>query len=187
MRAALQGFTNPNMRRERLASFRNVVREHLKQHWLWWSLLLAAILVFNAFFKIGINASSSLPGHVYVVVKGDRDLHRGDYAAFVWHGGGPYPAGLTFLKIVRGLPGDTVFTRGREFFVMPADGVLPQSVGIAKPKSKTGQPLAMGPTGVIPQGRYYVFAPNPDSLDSRYALAGWVRHEDIVGRAYFVF
>jgi conjugal transfer pilin signal peptidase TrbI len=173
--------------RDPITRYVREVADYFKRHGFLWSALFAAILVFDAFFKLGINASSSLPGHVYIVIKGDKNIHRGDYAAFTWNGGGPYPAGLTFLKVVRGMPGDRVFTRGREFFIQPSDSVLPQAVGIAKPKSLTGKPLEVGRTGVIPEGRYYVFAPSPDSLDSRYALTGWVRHEDIVGRAIFLF
>jgi conjugal transfer pilin signal peptidase TrbI len=30
-------------------------------------------------------------------------------------------------------------------------------------------------------------ASNPDSLDSRYALVGWVAEEQIVGRAFRIF
>ncbi|PZR43703.1 MAG: hypothetical protein DI537_61865 [Stutzerimonas stutzeri] len=44
-----------------------------------------------------------------------------------------------------------------------------------------------GPVGVIQEGHYYMTAPNPDSLDSRYALVGWVSDEQIVGRAFRVF
>ena len=38
-----------------------------------------------------------------------------------------------------------------------------------------------------PAGRYYVRAPHPDSLDSRYRLTGWVSEEQIIGRAYALF
>lgn len=154
---------------------------HLRRWWMAWAALIAGILVFNAFFKVGVNVSPSLPGHVYIIIKGDRDIKRGDYAAFRWNGKGPYKSGLTFLKVVRGMPGDTVTAEGRRFFV---NGDF---VGVAKTKSLTGMPLSTGPIGVIPEGQYYVFAPHPDSLDSRYALTGWICHEDILGRAVVLF
>jgi hypothetical protein len=38
-------------------------------------------------------------------------------------------------------------------------------------------------TGTIPPHHYFMSAPNPDSLDSRYALVGWVDEQSIIGRA----
>ena len=53
--------------------------------------------------------------------------------------------------------------------------------------SRRGEALEPGPTGLIPPGRYYVRAPHPDSLDSRYRLTGWVDASQIIGRAYALF
>ena len=39
----------------------------------------------------------------------------------------------------------------------------------------------------LPAGRYYVRAPHPDSLDSRYRLTGWISDAQIIGRAYALF
>jgi conjugal transfer pilin signal peptidase TrbI len=50
-----------------------------------------------------------------------------------------------------------------------------------------GLPLELGPTGILPAGRYYVRAPHPDSLDSRYWLTGWISDAQIIGRAYALF
>jgi conjugal transfer pilin signal peptidase TrbI len=41
-----------------------------------------------------------------------------------------------------------------------------------------------GPTGKIPPSHYYMAAPHPDSLDSRYALVGWIKDEHVIGRAF---
>jgi conjugal transfer pilin signal peptidase TrbI len=131
-------------------------------------------------YTIGLNASFSLPHHVYLIRKGEMP-QRGDYVAFRWHGGGPYPAGATFIKILAGLPGDAVMRRGRRFYV---NGV---PVGEAKTTSKEGAALDAGHTGVLPPGRYYVRAPHPDSLDSRYRLTGWIAQSEIIGRAYVLF
>ena len=60
-------------------------------------------------------------------------------------------------------------------------------VGWAKPFSTGRAPLTLGPTGVIPAGHYYVSGTHPDSLDSRYALAGWIPRDALIGRAYVVF
>ncbi|MDR9065286.1 S26 family signal peptidase [Burkholderia multivorans] len=150
--------------------------------YLW---LLVAMAAFGHYFTVSINVSDSLPGTVFLVQKGARP-GKGDLAAFRYSGNGPYERGSLFLKRVLGIPGSvvTVTDRGggyRDYFV---DG---QFAGSAKPKSKDGMPLAPGPVGVIPEGHYYMAAPNPDSLDSRYALVGWVAGEQVVGRAFRVF
>lgn len=131
-------------------------------------------------YTVGINASLSLPHHVYLIRKGEMP-QRGDYVAFRWHGSGPYPVGVTFIKILAGLPGDAVTCSGRSFYV---NGLW---VGEAKMTSKDGTSLDAGETGVLPPGRYYVRAPHPDSLDSRYRLTGWIGQSQIIGRAYVLF
>lgn len=143
-------------------------------------LLILAALLFGSCFTFGLNASPSLPHTLYLIHK-SATVERGDYVAFRWQGGGPYPAGVTFVKIVAGIPGDTVTRIDRQFFV----NNLP--VGTAKPLSRTGAPLEIGPTGVIPSGQFYVKAPHPDSLDSRYRLTGWIPQSQIIGKAYALF
>ena len=61
------------------------------------------------------------------------------------------------------------------------------STGVAKTVSRASKPLEAGPTGVIPEGSYYVYAPHKDSLDSRYAIVGWVTTDDIIGRSFSLF
>ena len=147
-----------------------------------WSLMLvAAVVALNTRYTIGINATPSLAYTLCIIAKGDLDLRRGDLAAFRWHGGGPYAAGVVFTKVVRGLPGDEVTRVEREFFV---NG---EPVGRAKPHSRAREALATGPTGVIPEGRFFVSGTHPDSLDSRYALAGWIPRDALIGKAYVVF
>ncbi|MEO1767672.1 S26 family signal peptidase [Thiobacter aerophilum] len=150
--------------------------------YLW---MLVAFVTFSRYFALTINVSNSLPGTIFLVEKGAKP-GKGDLAAFRYNGGGPYERGSLFLKRVLGMPGSVVTAtdRGngyRDYFV---DG---QFAGRAKPLSKHGMPLAPGPVGVIPEGRYYMAAPNPDSLDSRYALVGWVKDSQIVGRGIKIF
>lgn len=150
--------------------------------YLW---LLVGLIAFGRWFTVSINVSDSLPGTLFLVAKGVKP-EPNDLAAFRYAGGGPYERGVLFLKRIAGGPGSTVTARDvgggyRNYFV---DGVL---MGRAKPFSKEGMPLTPGPTGVIPPGRYYMAATHPDSLDSRYALVGWVSDDQIVGRAYRIF
>ena len=143
-------------------------------------LLTVAALLFKTCFTLGLNASPSLPHTLYLIHKG-APVKRGQYVAFRWLGGGPYAAGVTFVKIMAGMPGDNVTQTDRQFFV---NGI---AAGTAKLLSRNGIPLEAGATGVIPPGRYYVKAPHPDSLDSRYRLTGWISQSQIIGRAYALF
>lgn len=160
--------------------FQTVLRVHLLR-WCWVYLLVASVAIaFHARFAIGVNATASLPYRLFII---DTRAHPagGDYVAFRWPGGGPYAKGATFVKQIVGLPGDVVTRVDRDYFV---NG---HPVGRAKPMGRSGQPLAAGPTGTLPAGRYYVRAPHPDSLDSRYALLGWMSESQIIGRAYVLF
>ena len=160
--------------------FRTKLSFHLRR-WSWVYLLVSSVaFAFHARYAIGLNVTASLPYRLFVIDKGDHPA-RSQYVAFRWPGGGPYAKGATFVKQIVGLPGDVVTQVNRSFFV---NG---QSMGLAKPMSQSGQALALGPTGTLLSGRYYVRAPHPDSLDSRYALLGWISESHIIGRAYVLF
>ncbi len=85
---------------------------------------------------------------------------------------------VPYLKTVRGLPGMTVAV-GDDGTVF-LDGV---AVGRAKTHALDGRPLEAIAPGMIPPGRYYLYADHPDSHDSRYAEIGLVPRARIVGRA----
>jgi conjugal transfer pilin signal peptidase TrbI len=163
---------------------RETFRQRLQRHLGRWALphliFLLAAAGFQAHYTLGLNASPSLPHCCFLIHKGERP-QRGDYVAFRWHGGGPYPAGVTFVKVLAGLPGDVVTEKNRTFFVNGTP------VGEARNVSRQGQRLEPGPTGTLPPGRYYVRAPHPDSLDSRYRLTGWIDESQIIGRARALF
>ena len=160
--------------------FRTTLSVHLSR-WSWIYLLAGSVaFAFHARYVIGVNVTASLPYRLFIIDKGDHP-ERSQYVAFRWPGGGPYAAGATFVKQIIGIPGDVITQVNRSFFV---NG---HSVGLAKPLSQSGQALALGPTGTLPSGRYYVRAPHPDSLDSRYALLGWISESQIIGRAYVLF
>ena len=160
--------------------FRTQLTLHLARWRAVYLLIATVALAFHARYAIGVNVTASLPYRLFIIDKGERPA-RGHYVAFRWPGGGPYAAGATFVKQIVGAPSDVVTRVGREFFV---NG---HPVGAAKPMSRSGQPLAPGPTGTLSTDRYYVRAPHPDSLDSRYALLGWISESQIIGRAYVLF
>ena len=161
-------------------TFRLRLNDHLRRWAVAYLLAILSAALFHAHFCFGLNASRSVPHQFFLIHKGELPK-RGQYVAFRWTGGGPYPAGVTFVKIIAGIAGDTVTCTDRDFFV---NGV---HVGKAKATSRQGVPLELGPTGVLPAGRYYVRAPHPDSLDSRYQLTGWISDTQIIGRAYALF
>ena len=161
-------------------SFREELAKHLRRWGTAYLLIFVGAFLFQAHFCFGLNASASLSHRVFLIHKGENP-RRGDYVAFRWHGGGAYRAGATFVKIISGLPGDTVTISDRDFFV---NGTY---VGKAKTTSRQGVPLDLGPAGELPAGRYYVRARHLDSLDSRYRLTGWISEAQIIGRAYALF
>jgi conjugal transfer pilin signal peptidase TrbI len=146
-------------------------------------LAIVAVIAWSLtpWYGLTFNMSTSLPGTLYFIRKGPCHPRLGDTIAFRWHGGATYPAGLTFIKHVAGLPGDVVHVVGRDVWVNQT------YIGYAKPLSLAG--LALFPTsaGEIPPDHYFVATPNPNSLDSRYAIAGTVPQSAIVGEAYEVF
>lgn len=126
-----------------------------------------------------INATDSLPNWAFII-ENDRTPAKGEYVFFdpprtplVLRHFGPKPS--MFGKIVHGGAGDVVTRRGRAFFV---NG---RQVAVAKPVSRLGEPLAPGPTGVIPRGCYFVATPSPDGFDSRYAAIGWICRPRLIG------
>lgn len=159
-------------------------RVRMIHHWRHYLLGYAAIawlaIVFQQNFSFGVNASASLPHTLFIIHK-SAAIHRGDYVAFRWHGGGPYPAGVTFIKIAAGVPGDRVTRMNRDYFVNGS------YVGTAKAHGRDGKALAPMHDGVLAVDEYYVSAPHPDSLDSRYSLTGWIPKSDFIGRAYAIF
>jgi conjugal transfer pilin signal peptidase TrbI len=149
--------------------------------WILVAILLSGLAVWGQHhYSFGLNASPSLPYRLFLIHKGEMP-RRGDFVAFRWAGGGPYPAGVTFIKVLVGVPGDQVSHEPEGFHVNGSP------VGAPKRTSRHGEVLAPGPTGCIPNGRYYVQADHPDSLDSRYALTGWIRQSQIIGRARALF
>jgi conjugal transfer pilin signal peptidase TrbI len=162
------------------ARFRSRAVTHLRRWGLAYAAAVAGGAWFHSHYALGLNATHSLPGTLYLIERGALP-QRGEHVAFRWAGGGPYPAGVTFIKVLAGQPGDTVARDGATFIVAGTP------LGQAKPASRRGEPLEPGPTGTLPKGRYFVFAPHPDSLDSRYAITGWIAGEQIIGRARAIF
>ena len=122
------------------------------------------------------NIDQSLPGLFYQIERGELPK-RNDVAGISVPQNPYYPEGAPFLKIIRGVPGDVVTCDGRRFFI---NGVY---AGEAKEQTQRGNPLTLGPTGVIPPDSYFVWTHHKDSYDSRYGEVGWVTTQHILGTA----
>ena len=162
------------------ALFRRRLVRHLQRWSLVYLVAAATTAWFDAHYTLGLNVTESLPTRFFLIHRGEQPA-RGDYVAFRWMGGGPYKTGATFVKVLAGMHGDEIARIDGEYFV----NCYP--VGKAKSVSRQGQTLEPGPTGTLPAGTYYVRAPHPDSLDSRYRLTGWVTQAQIIGRAHVLF
>lgn len=158
---------------------------HFRRHWVAYAAAVGMFVGASRLVTFEINTTESLTGTLFVVLKTQTsisDFKRGDYVTYLWHGEARIPRGIHFTKIVKGIPGDVVTAEGRTFFV---NGV---NTGLAKEWARGGwMRLELGPTGVIPPGQVYVMGTHVDSLDSRYAVSGWIRERAIVGRAFKVF
>lgn len=177
-----------------LPEYLHLCGTHFRRYWWQYSLPVLVVLVLQFFIRIDVNLTPSLPDHLFITVKGmTGNIQNGDYIAFRWHGGGPLPEGFNVIKIVAGTPGDVVrMSSNREFYITSKEDMSQMALkerfqGIAKTHSKQGVPLQSGLVGTIPEGQFYVYAPHPDSLDSRYGLTGWIRQEQIVGKSFALF
>lgn len=143
------------------------------------ALALSTLSAFARDHALMINASPSLPYWAVWLTRGEVP-ERGDIILFdppaskllIRHfGEEPKPFG----KRVSGVPGDLVTEKDRAFFV---NGRL---VARAKLASRLGEPLALGPTGRVPRGCYFVTTEHKDGFDSRYAAIGWICRPRILG------
>jgi len=154
--------------------------------WLLYGMLAIALTAVLArpFFTIGINLDHSLPGHVFLIHKGEMPA-RGQIMAFRFQGYKPYfRAGTTFVKILAGIPGDVVRATDHGCIQYRVNHTV---IGCARAFAHDGHPLNLGPVGEIPKGRYAVRGTSFDSFDSRYAGVGWIKRGQIIGRAYRLF
>ncbi|MFZ4700252.1 MAG: S26 family signal peptidase [Candidatus Methylumidiphilus sp.] len=168
---------------DKAASFNGLMALHLKGHAIAYLLLVACYLLFSANYLLGWNETPSLPFKLFVIHR-NEPVRNGDYVAFRWHGGHPFPDGSIFAKRVVGGEGDSVqragnlFTVNRESFV-------------AKEQGQTGKALSPIPLpegmSTVPRDSYWVAGTHEYSFDSRYSQVGFIRKADVVGRAYPIF
>ena len=143
--------------------------------------LLAVVLVISVALRwerswyVTINWTESLTHWAFVVDKNEEPA-VGDFVDFQ-PPANPYYANINFVKMIVAGPGDTVECDGRSFMV---DGVI---IAIAKTHSQAGDPLSLGPCGIVPDDHFFVVATHKDSFDSRYGDIGHVARSRINGVA----
>lgn len=156
-----------------------------RRYGLWIALFLGLIICLTSRYQLALNVTHSLPQTLFLIEKKNHTVTRGDYMAFRWIKGGPIPNGIVVIKEVVGVVGDRVEHRQKK------DGLWAEingkAISLIKPSAQNGEELVPGTTGVIPEKHYFVHAPHPDSLDSRYALTGFISDTQIVGRAIPLF
>lgn len=182
-----------------LPEYLALCRAHFLRYWKHYTIPLVVVFLLQFVIRIDVNYTDSLPDHVFITVKGWKtDLKHGDYVTYHFpteNPISPFRKGDHMVKIVGGVAGDQVRMDGNRNFTIVAPGTSEalanllggSSMGTAKTISRAGKPLEAGPVGLIPEGAYYVFAPHKDSLDSRYAMVGWVTEKDIIGRTFSLF
>ena len=138
------------------------------------SLILVLIPLLSPWYVTNID--NSLSGLIYKIDRGALPIHN-DVIGLTVPPNPYYPDGAPFLKIIVGMPGDTVTRKDRMFYI---NG---QYVAEAKERTTRGHPLTLGPTGEIPPGHYFVWTPHKDSYDSRYSEIGWITTQHILGTA----
>jgi conjugal transfer pilin signal peptidase TrbI len=140
---------------------------------------LSSLAAFARDHALMINISPSLPYWAIWLERGVMPAH-GEIIVF-----DPPPSALLtahfgdepkpFTKKVLGVAGDRVTRKGRTYFV---NG---RAVATAKRTSMRGEPLDLGPTGLIPHGCYFVGTDHKDGFDSRYAAIGWICRPRVLG------
>lgn len=126
-----------------------------------------------------VNATDSLPNWAFLVDRG-RTPVKGEYVFFA-----PPPSPLLrrhfgdrprpFGKIVYGVAGDIVAHDGN---IVTING---KPVAHMKARTRFGETLTRGATGVIPAGCFFAATPHRDGFDSRYADIGFVCRSQLVG------
>lgn len=156
-----------------------------RRYGLWIALFLGVIICLTSRYQLALNVTHSLPQTLFLIEKKNHTVARGDYMAFRWVNGGPIPNDIVVIKEVVGLVGDNVQHRQkRDGLWVEING---KAISLIKPFARNGAVLVPGITGAIPEKHYFVHAPHPDSLDSRYALTGFVSDTQMVGRAIPLF
>ena len=147
------------------------------QRWIWIICFFSMLILISQVVIIRWNVSNSLPGRMFIGTTWGFTPKRGDMVSF------DHPMfGAPIAKIVVGVAGDEVYTLSNHIIVNGVDR------GIVLDKSpRSGKPLTPIERGLIPDGYVYVWAPHPESFDSRYQDIGLIHISRMKERLWCVF
>lgn len=155
-----------------------VSKRKLSNKAIWASVVIGgALLLLTQPFSFYINKSSSSPHTVFMARQWGGSLKRGQYIVF------KHPLfAKPLVKRVLGLPGDKVNKYKGNILVGGVDGgrVLERS-------PRSGRPVHALPDQTIPDNKVFVWAPAPDSFDSRYEEMGLIPLKSIKEEAWPLF
>ncbi len=142
-----------------------------------WGLLYVIVFVipYTMGFRVFINMTNSLPGHVYVYRIGTTPK-KGELVTLKHP---KFPCLIT--KRVIGSTGDKVSVENNVVLIND------ESVGPFVCFTSKGDPLVPIDVKTIPENRWFVAGSHPRSHDSRYASFGLIHTHQIEGRAWEVF
>jgi len=149
---------------------------------LFFILFCIAILTISKSYTLSFNLTESLPNKVFLIKKHSLPKNRGDYIAFKPKNN-RYYKNKTFVKIVGGLPNDTITKYSNRNVSINTELLLK-----AKEKSLRGDVLEVIKfEGEIPAKNYFVYTSHKDSYDSRYEEIGLIHENEIIGTATPIF
>lgn len=169
---------------ERLTIFSQKLVKHVHQQGVIWLLVIALLTLIQANYRLAVNQTPSLSYKLFLICLHDS-VSTGDFIAFTWHHGKPYPDGVTFVKRLLASTGDKVIKQGRVFIIGNVT-LYAQEVGLTGRQLYANTQLKEGRNEIAP-GKYFVAGDHPYSLDSRYNLLGLVEQSEVIGRAYPLF
>jgi len=112
--------------------------------------------------RIRKNISGSLPFSYFIATK-IEDIRPHLLVVF------DHPlAEIPLAKEIIGVPGDTIAIRNDTLYINEVN------YGLIQEKNSSGFPIHPISEGIIPEGHLFVYAPHPQSYDSRYAEFGLI-------------
>ncbi|MFI5303535.1 MAG: S26 family signal peptidase [Nitrospiria bacterium] len=162
-------------------------RSEREKVWFW---ILTCVAMFvllwvavSPHVALAVNFTKSLHYRLFVVVKHPPAAPKnGDFVYLKFPGHTFFSKEDLFMKVVRGVPGDELITKGRDIYL---NGAI---VARAKEKSRLGDPLLpLHYSGKIPEGKLFLLGEQIDSYDSRYDDIGLVDSSRILGIGYPIF
>lgn len=134
-------------------------------------------------YLLAPNQSNSMAGSWYLIdLKPRTQFVPGDKVAFVHEDKDRgIPATATWLKNIRGLPGEKITTTAAQVVVGGRDG------GTLNYAVMDEAELSAVTVTSVPAQHYYVTGEHARSFDSRYAEFGFVAFSQVIGKAYLIW